>query len=111
MSKVGNVIAPFSSTANPLIVISEHAKVGVNGCVAVVVQLITLPVFEYPLGTSIDTVSVLKVSELTKANDAGAVVVIVPISVVGIVTVPFCATAKPLRVISLQVRAERPSPL
>ncbi|MAD15548.1 MAG: hypothetical protein CL579_05630 [Alteromonadaceae bacterium] len=89
MSNVGNVIAPFSSTANPLIVMSEHAKVGVNGCVAVVVQLSVAPTLKYPEGTVISTFKVLDVFTLTIANEDGLVLDIVPMSAVGSVIVPF----------------------
>jgi hypothetical protein len=98
MSVVGNVIVPSSATANAEIVISPQAKVGVADCIAVVVQVIVLPAFDFPSGTKIDTVSSLVVSVFTISKEAGLVEVIVPTFVEGSVIVPSCATEKPLKV-------------
>ena len=101
----GVVITPFAATAKPVIVISLQDKVGtVSGWVAVVVQATVLPALKYPVGTIMFTVNVLTVSTLTVLNEEGLVEAIVPALIVGKVTVPFAATANPVRVTSEQVK-------
>jgi hypothetical protein len=89
ISVVGTVMIPSEATAKPLSVISAHDKVGLNGCVAVVVQLSVAPALKYSAGTVMSTFRVLTVLTSTIANEAGLVLDIVPISVLGSVMVPF----------------------
>ena len=101
----GVVTTPLAATAKPVIVISLQAKVGtVSGWVAVAVQATVLPALKYPVGTVMFTVNVLTVSTLTVLNEEGLVEAIVPALIVGKVTVPFAATANPVRVTSEQVK-------
>ena len=100
ISIVGLVIVPSCATANPEIVISPQAKVGVADCIAVCGTR-----YRYyhhcrkRSGTKIETVSVCVVSTLTILKEDGLIALTVPMSVDGVVTVPSCATAKPLNVI------------
>jgi hypothetical protein len=98
MSIEGVVITPPCDTSNPVKVISLQASVGVADCVTVSVVHIVSPELEYPSGTVTQTVTVLLVSVSTIGKDEGVTDVTVPISEVGVVIVPSCATVKPLNV-------------